>query len=78
MKSRIYQLVDSINDEPALEQLLNDANHYVSENVQPPATLENLTATQRERLEQAIEQHKTGKTLSHEDVKQRYRQWLTE
>lgn len=76
MKSRIHQLVDSIDDEPALEQLLNDANLFASDKSEVPATLDDLTHSQRERLEQAIQQHKEGKTVSHQEMKQRHSQWL--
>lgn len=77
LKSRIYQLVDKIDNQLVLEQLLNEANQYVADEAQLQATLEDLTDSQRERLEQAIQQHKEGRTVSHEDMKQRHRQWLT-
>lgn len=77
LKSRIYQLVDKIDNQSVLEQLLNEANQYVADEAQLQATLEDLTDSQRERLEQAIQQHKEGRTVSHEDMKQRHRQWLT-
>lgn len=75
MKSRIHQLVDKMDYEPALEQLLETAN-VLSDQSPPLATLTDLTNTQRERLEQAIRQHQEGKTVSHEEMKRQHRQWL--
>ena len=76
IRSRIHQLVDKIDDEPALEQLLNEANQYVADETQPVATLDKLTDMQRGRLEQAVQQHKEGKTVPHQEMKQRHAQWL--
>ena len=76
MKSRIHQLVDQIDNEPALERLLNDANFFASDASEAPATLDDLTHSQRERLEQAIQQHQEGKTISHQEMKERHSQWL--
>ncbi len=76
MKSRIHQLVDQIDDEPTLEQLLNDANQYAADDLQPQASLNDLADTHRIRLEQAMRDHQEGKTISHEAMKQRHQGWL--
>ena len=76
MKSRIHQLVDEIDREPALEKLLETANELWADQSPQLATLTDLTNVQRERLDLAIQQHQEGKTVSHEEMKQRQRQWL--
>ena len=76
LKSHIHQLVEEIEDEPALEQLLETANELRADQSARIATLSDLTDAQRERLNGAIQQHKDGKTVSHEEMKQQHRQWL--
>lgn len=77
MKSRIHQLVDQIEGEPGLEQLLETANEIWADQSPQLATLTDLTDAQRQRLNQAIQEHKEGKTISNEEMKCRYRKWLT-
>ena len=76
MKSRIHQLVDQIEGEPGLEQLLETANEIWADQPSELATLTDLTGTHRERLDQAIQQHHEGKTVSHQEMKQQHCQWL--
>lgn len=76
MKSRLHRLIDDVDNEPTLEQLLDTANHIITQQATQLATLNDLTDTQRTRLEQAVNDHTDGRTVSHEDMKQRHRQWL--
>jgi len=78
IKQRIYQVVDEADDETGLEQVLNMANELLTNQSGQVATLDELTPAQRSRLDESIEQHRLGKTVSNETMKQRYRQWLTE
>lgn len=55
MKSRIYQLVDSINDEPALEQLLATATRLLVAQFERDFT-DDLTGKQLAKIEKAREE----------------------
>jgi hypothetical protein len=76
MKSRLHQLIDSADDEPVLERLLDSANQILADQNAQLANLSDLTNIQRQQLEQALQEHKEGKTVSHEEMKQRHSQWL--
>jgi len=76
MKSKLHQLIDGADDEPALEQLLDSAKRLLADQSIQIATLADLTDVQRERLDQAIQEHKEGRTVTHEEMKQRHSQWL--
>ncbi len=78
IKQRIHHLVDKADDEASLGQVLEMANELLTNLSGQVATLDELTIEQRNRLDQAIDEHRLGKTVSNEDMKQRYRQWLTE
>lgn len=78
MKSQLHLLIETVDNEPTLEQLLDTAKMLITKQPVELATLADLSATQRDRLEQAIKEHKEGKTVSHEEMKQRHRQWLNE
>ncbi|GEM_PF-2014745 len=65
IKQRIYHLVDENDNEVALGQLLQNANELLTDQ---PATLADLTPEQRTRLDNAIQQHRDGKTVSNETV----------
>ncbi len=70
MKSKLHQLVDAVDDESTLE----GAGLVLSGQM---ATLAQLTVEQRSKLSQTIREHEEGKTVSHEEMKQRNRAWLT-
>ncbi len=70
MKSKLHQLIDTVDDESMLE----GAGLVLSGKI---TTLSQLTPEQRNKLDQAIQDHKEGNTVSHEEMKQRYREWLT-
>jgi hypothetical protein len=82
MKSRIHQLVDQAEDEVVLREVSlilsgeADGNPFNDLTDEQLATLNDLTDAQRERLEQSLNDHKDGRTVSHEDMKQRHGQWL--
>ena len=76
MKSRLHQLIDSATDEPALEQLLDSAKQILTQQADSLVTLSELTDPQRQQLDRAMQDHEAGKTVSHEAMKQRHREWL--
>ncbi|MBD2753223.1 hypothetical protein [Spirosoma validum] len=69
MRSRLHQLVETVDDKLMLE----DASLILSGQL---TTLSHLTQEQRRQLDQAIQEHKENKTVSHEEMKQRHREWL--
>lgn len=70
MKSKLHQLVDAVDDESTLE----GAGFVLSGQM---TTLAQLTVEQRSKLNQALREHEEGKTVSHEEMKQRHLAWLT-
>lgn len=78
MKSRIHQLVDAVDDETLLEEasrVLSGQGIPFAEYKEKMklATLTDLTNQQLKQLEQAIAEHKEGKTLSHEVIRENHR-----
>ena len=75
MKVQICQLVEHTDNELALEQILQQARELISD--QPEGDiLDDLTPEQFAGLERALEQHRIGKTISHDVMKTRINQWL--
>ena len=77
MKYQLYQLVERADNESALEQLLEQAREILANQTEPERDiLDDLTPAQQASLERALEQHRTGQTISHEVMKIRIDQWL--
>ncbi|GAB4026946.1 hypothetical protein [Spirosoma gilvum] len=76
MKSKLHQLIDRADDEPTLERLLDSAKQILAEQSAKLDTLADLTDSQQQQLNRAIQDHAEGKTVSHEEMKQRHREWL--
>ena len=72
----MHQLIDKADNIPTLERLLDSAEHILANQESALATLVALTDDQRQQLEKAIQEHEAGKTVSHEEMKQRHRAWL--
>ena len=75
MKIQIYQLVDQAEDESALAVVLQQAKDVLA-NQPERDILDDLTPVQFAVLERALEQHRIGKTISHDVMKTRINQWL--
>lgn len=75
MKTQIYQLVDQAEDESALAVVLQQAKDVLA-NQPERDILDDLTPVQFAGLERALEQHRIGKTISHDVMKTRINQWL--
>ncbi len=67
-------LIDAIDDETALQILMEDAATYTNQNVEAD---DNLTTAQWAIIEQAREQIKNGQFKTYESVKEHFAQWLT-
>lgn len=75
IKETIHYKVDELEDETTLHLLQEAVTAYTS-----PAKkdiLDDLTINQKGRLLQSIQQANKGKTLSHEEIKQRSKKWLS-
>lgn len=72
-KKRIYELVESIDDEDKLDSLILEATYLTNSG----DGMDGLTKEQYERLLESIEQGKQGKTKTNEEVMKMVNQWLT-
>ena len=75
IRDKIHEMVDKIEDESALNTLMEDAAVYTKTGV--PTEEDNLTTEQWASIEEAREQIKNGQFKSYAAVKQHFEQWLT-
>lgn len=71
IKTKIYQLLEDINDETILNQVMEDISFYASKN----DVTETLTAEQLNELNLALIEGDTGDTLPWDDFKQEMHEW---
>ena len=75
LKNKIYEQVNQIDDETSLQLLQEAAAAY---NVSSGKDiLDELTPEQLSRLKESIQQANEGKTLTHEEVMKKAKQWLS-
>ena len=74
LHKKIHTLIDDIEDENALEMLMEDATVYSQNNTE---THDGLTTEQWSVIEQAREQIKNGQFKTYESVKEHFAKWLT-
>ncbi len=74
LRKKIHEMVDAIEDEAALNVLLEDAAVYTK-----PDAMQNddLTPEQWAVIEQAREQIKNGQFKTYAAVKEHFAEWLT-
>ena len=74
LRKKIHEMVDAIEDEAALNVLLEDAEVYTK-----PDAMKNdgLTPEQWSVIEQAREQIKSGQFKTYAAVKEHFAEWLT-
>jgi hypothetical protein len=75
LKAKIYQQVEKLEDETAL-QLLEEAVAAYS-TTSKKDIVDELTAEQQLRLKESIQQAKDGKTISNDEVKKKAKEWLS-
>jgi len=73
IKRQLHDYIDLIEDESALQLLNEAAEAYITNQ---PDILNILTGEQLKRLEESQKQLLEGKSISHEEVIKRSRQWL--
>ena len=71
VKSKIYELLDSIQDESTLMQVMEDVTFYASKK----DVSESLTPTQFSELEEAINEADSNETISWNDFKNDLDEW---
>jgi hypothetical protein len=75
LRTKIHEMVNEIEDESALNILMEDAAEYVSTKNTP--THDELNADQWATIEKAQTQIKNGHYKTYDEVKQHFSQWLT-
>jgi hypothetical protein len=71
VKSKIYQLVDSIGDENILQQVMEDVAFYASKKNE----MDLLTIEQRAELNEAIKEADAGETITWDEFKKDMDEW---
>ncbi|MFM9839326.1 MAG: hypothetical protein ACKVOQ_13745 [Cyclobacteriaceae bacterium] len=71
VKSKIYQLVDSIGDEGVLQQVMEDVAFYASKKNE----LDSLTPEQLTELDAAIKEADSGETITWDEFKKEMNEW---
>jgi hypothetical protein len=75
LKAKIYQQVDKLDDETALQMLQEAVTAYSISSSKD--IVDELTPDQQQRLKESIQQANEGRTLSNEEVKQKAKEWLS-
>jgi predicted transcriptional regulator len=75
IKAQIHLQIDKIEDVAALQLLQEAAATYASRNQED--ILDKLTPSQLNRLNQSVEQAENGQTLTHKEVMEKAKKWLT-
>jgi hypothetical protein len=71
LKSKIYQLIDSIEDENILQMLMEDVTYYANKK----DILDELSEDQLKELDEAISEADNNQTISWEDFKKEMNEW---
>ncbi len=75
LRIKIHEMVNEIEDESALNILMEDATLYVSAKNTP--THDELNTNQWATIEKAQSQIKNGQYKTYDEVKQHFSLWLT-
>ena len=73
VKSKIYQLLDTIKDESILNQLMEDVTFYTSKKDE----IDKLAPNQLSELDTAITEADNNETISLDDFKKDLHEWRT-
>ena len=71
VKSRIYQLVDSIEDENILQMVMEDVAYYANDK----DVTDELTKEQLQELDEAISEADKNDTMDWNDLKKEMNEW---
>ena len=75
LKEKIYNQIDELDDETALQMLEEAVSAFVSPS--KADILDELNEDQQRRLQESIQQADEGKLLTYEEVKQKSKEWLS-
>ena len=75
IRIKIQEMVNKIEDESALNTLMEDATSYVT--TKNTSILDELSTDQWQTIEKAQIQIKNGEYKTYDEVKQHFSQWLT-
>ncbi len=71
VKTKIYQLLEGIEDEAILNQVMEDVAFYATKK----DAVDELSATQLKELDKAIEEADNKETISSADFKKEMKEW---
>ena len=71
VKSKIYEIVDSIEDENILQMVMEDVAYYASNK----EVAEDLTKEQSKELDEAISEADNNETMGWDDFKKEMNEW---
>jgi len=71
VKSKIYQLIDSIEDESILQMVMEDVAYYVSNK----DITDELSEQQKKELDEAISEADNNETIDWNDFKKEMNEW---
>ena len=71
VKSKIYQLIDSIEDENVLQMVMEDVAYYTSKK----DIVDELNEDQLKELDEAISEADSNETIDWEDFKKEMNEW---
>jgi hydroxymethylpyrimidine/phosphomethylpyrimidine kinase len=71
LKSKIYRMIDSIEDENILRMVMEDITYYTSNKDEA----DNLTKEQLEQLDEAISEGVNNETMNWNDFKRETNEW---
>ena len=71
VKSKIYKMIDSIEDEKTLQMVMEDVAYYTSGN----EVADELTKEQLQELDEAISQAENDETIDWNDFKKEMNGW---
>ena len=74
VKSKIYQLIDSIEDESILQMVMEDVAYYVSNK----DITDELSEQQKKELDEAISEADNNETIDWNDFKKEMNEWKKE
>jgi hypothetical protein len=71
VKSKIYQLIDSIEDESILQMVMEDVAYYVNNK----DITDELSEQQKKELDEAISEADNNETIDWNDFKKEMNEW---
>jgi len=71
VKSKIYKMIDSIEDEKTLQMVMEDVAYYASGN----EVADELTKKQLQELDEAISEAENDETIGWNDFKKEMNEW---